>query len=27
MFQLKASYLPAGDQPKAINQISHAFDE
>ena len=27
MFQLKASYLPAGDQPKAIDQISHAFDE
>ena len=27
MFQLKASYLPAGDQPKAIDQISRAFDE
>ena len=27
MFQLKASYLPAGDQPKAIDQISCAFDE
>lgn len=26
MFQLKASYLPAGDQPKAIDQISRAFD-
>ena len=27
MFQLKASYLPAGDQPKAIDQISRAFDK
>ena len=27
MFQLKASYLPAGDQPKAIDQISRAFNE
>ena len=27
MFQLKASYLPAGDQPKAIDQISRAFDQ
>ena len=27
MFQLKASYLPAGDQHKAIDQISRAFDE
>ena len=27
MFQLKASYLPAGDQPKAIDQISRSFDE
>ena len=27
MFQLKSSYQPAGDQPKAIAQISEAFDE
>ena len=27
MFQLKSSYQPAGDQPKAIAQISEAFDQ
>ena len=27
MFQLKSSYQPAGDQPKAITQISEAFDQ
>ncbi len=27
MFQLKSSYQPAGDQPKAIAQISQAFDQ
>ena len=27
MFELKANYQPAWDQPKAIDQISTAFDE
>ena len=27
MFQLKSAYQPAGDQPKAIAQISEAFDQ
>lgn len=27
MFELKANYQPAGDQPKAIDQISTAFEQ
>jgi len=26
MFELKSSYSPAGDQPKAIQQIKKAFE-
>jgi excinuclease UvrABC helicase subunit UvrB len=27
MFDLKSSYQPAWDQPKAINQIAESFNE